>query len=325
MGVFATAQPEYAAHGIATFPVRADKWPATKGYPRVGLPGSRTLAERMPDAPCVGFLAGPRSKITVLDVDTPDERTFADALDMYGQTPVIIRTGSGNWHAWYRHNGEGRSIRPDPGRPIDILGDGVVIAPPSQARKGPYSFLQGSLADLASLPRMKGLEARPGPSNRLREGEGRNAALFHHCMSQAPFCDDLDALIDVARTFAEERFADAMGEPEIIKTAASAWKYESEGDNWAGRGRRIVSMTGELGLARDHPDAFSLLYMLRELHPPETEFALVSGMAVALGWTLRRWRAARDRLVSDGLIICTHPGGKGLGDPPQYRLHVRQC
>lgn len=322
MGVFATAQPEYAAHGIATFPVQADKRPASTGYRNVGLPGSRALAESIPDAPCVGFLAGPRSKISVLDVDTPCERTFADALDLHGETPVIIRTGSGNWQAWYRHNGEGRSIRPDPGKPVDILGNGVVIAPPSQARKGPYSFLQGSLDDLASLPRMRGLEARPGPSGRLREGDGRNDALFGYLMRQAPHCDDLDALLDVARTYADDQFADTMADAEIVKTAHSAWSYQERGSNWIANRRPIKSLDGVHGMGRDNPHAFYLLSLLRDYHGDD-EFVLATTMHKALGWTERRWRDARNTLLADGYITRTHKGGRGPNDPARYRIVTR--
>jgi hypothetical protein len=40
---FAHWQRAYAEHRIATFPVRADKVPAIRGYQKVGLPGSCQL------------------------------------------------------------------------------------------------------------------------------------------------------------------------------------------------------------------------------------------------------------------------------------------
>ena len=46
MGLYADWQPRYAAHGVATFPVRPDKTPAIKGYLRIGSKGSRQLAQR---------------------------------------------------------------------------------------------------------------------------------------------------------------------------------------------------------------------------------------------------------------------------------------
>ena len=41
---FANAQPLYAEHGIATFPVTAAKKPAVQGYLHTGLNSSRSLA-----------------------------------------------------------------------------------------------------------------------------------------------------------------------------------------------------------------------------------------------------------------------------------------
>ena len=132
-GIFSAWQPAYAAHGIPTFPVTAEKKPATRGYLRTGLRGSTELARKFPHADAFGFACGPRSKVTLLDVDSADERALADALSIYGRTPLISRTASGGYHAWFRYNGEGRLIRPAPDKPLDILGGGVAVAPPSTA------------------------------------------------------------------------------------------------------------------------------------------------------------------------------------------------
>jgi Bifunctional DNA primase/polymerase, N-terminal len=111
-GIFSRNQAIYAEHGVATFPVTKDKIPATRGYMHVGLAGSAKLAEKFMDSPALGFIAGQRSKITVLDVDTTDETVLSDALARHGTSPLIVRTGSGKFHAYYRHNGERRRIRP---------------------------------------------------------------------------------------------------------------------------------------------------------------------------------------------------------------------
>lgn len=128
MGVFAEWQPQYAERNIATFPVR-DKRPAIRGYLKVGARGSSELAKKYPTANAFGF-ACEQAGVTVLDVDSPDEQIFADALAEFGHTPLLIRSGSGNHQAWYARNGERRRIRPNPDRPIDILGGGFVVAPP---------------------------------------------------------------------------------------------------------------------------------------------------------------------------------------------------
>lgn len=144
---FARWQPEYSRAGVACFPVTPDKTPAIRNYLKIGHPGSAQLVRRFGDAEAFGFALGRRSGLTILDIDTPDERVLADALDRHGSTPIVVRSASGNWQAWYRHDGERRLIRPDPERPIDILGGGFVVAPPSRVTKGEYGFVQGGLED----------------------------------------------------------------------------------------------------------------------------------------------------------------------------------
>lgn len=161
VGLFAEWQPRYAERGIATFPVR-NKRPAVKGYLKAGMRASQEFASKFPGEGAFG-LACRNSGITVLDVDTPDERVLADAMSEFGPTPFVVRSGSGNHQAWYRHNGERRRVRPDH-RPIDILGDGFVVAPPSIGAKGIYTILTGSLDDLAGLPAMRAVLSRPLPS-----------------------------------------------------------------------------------------------------------------------------------------------------------------
>jgi hypothetical protein len=185
MGLFAEWQPQYASHGIATFPVRGKK-PAVKGYLKLGTQVSEQLALKFANDNAFGF-ACRCNRIAVLDVDTPDERLLADALTLFGPTPIIVRSGSGNYQAWYRHNGERRHVRPDPSKPIDILGDGYVVAPPSLGGKGPYQIIQGTLDDLDRLPVMRNAEglaraesaagALSGASGRIGQGRRHDALL----------------------------------------------------------------------------------------------------------------------------------------------------
>ena len=130
----------------------------------------------------MGFCPGRRSGLTILDVDTPDERVLTDALDRHGATPVIVRSGSGNFQAWYRNSGETRRIRPEPDKPIDILGGGFVVAPPSRGTKGCYQFVQGDLDDLGRLPIMQNIKiAAPPAFARLKPDRS------HHRWPPQPF------------------------------------------------------------------------------------------------------------------------------------------
>jgi len=130
-------------------------------------------------------------------------------------------------------------IRPRRDVPLDILGGGYVVAPPSRVERGQYQFLEGSLDDLANLPKL--LDAPPAippdcPPDwgSMRDGDGRNAALFRQIGRAAHQCDDFDQLLDYART-QNEQFGEPMTEAEVLKSANSIWKYTIEGRNWFGR------------------------------------------------------------------------------------------
>jgi len=196
--MFARWQPRYAEHGVALVPcemVDGRKKPLVKHPERFGCRGSAEIAIKFPDASVFGFYAGEGSRITVLDVNVPDERVLRDALDRHGPTPFIVRTASGKFHGLYRHNGEKRCSRPWKGQglPIDLLGKGLAIAPPSITKNGDYRIVNGTLDDLDRLPIMQGLDAKhyrkqqssplstpsgPKPWAEMREGDGRNEALF---------------------------------------------------------------------------------------------------------------------------------------------------
>ena len=101
--LFAQWQPVYADHNIPTFPCRPDKRPAVRNYGSFGLRASAQIVQSFPTADAFGFMCGPRSKITVLDVDSKDERILSDAINKHGNTPIIARSGSGHYQAWYKH------------------------------------------------------------------------------------------------------------------------------------------------------------------------------------------------------------------------------
>jgi Bifunctional DNA primase/polymerase, N-terminal/Primase C terminal 1 (PriCT-1) len=296
-GLFAHWQPRYAEHGIPTFPVR-NKRPAVRGYLKLGSITSARLAEKFPDACSIGFALGGRSKITVLDVDTPNERVLADVLDRHGRTPIIVRSGSGNHQCWYRWNGERRQIRPFGEKPIDVLGGGFVVAPPSHGSKSNYRFIQGSLDDIDHLPHLRGIppDAKGQTETATQEteyvGEGaRNNTLFKQCMRAAHYCDDLDVLLDVARTRNAE-FLPPMPDSEVVKVATSAWKYTERGENRMGCPGVWFPATEANHLIRNDPDAFLLLSYLRANNRPTRTFMIANGLERDLPLTRKRLAAA---------------------------------
>nr|CAD6417860.1 hypothetical protein REQ54_01760 [Rhizobium sp. Q54] len=335
MGAFAEWQPQYAERGIATFPVDiledGRKKPAVGGYLKLGARYSAQLTMKFGGCDALG-LACSSNKITVLDVDTPDERVLADALSRHGQTPFVVRTGSGNWQAWYRHNGESRKIRPESDKPIDILGGGYVVAPPSMGRKGRYELVQGSLDDLANLPRMLPL-AKPANDAGCKEDvrqerepvlgkikDGRNDALWRHCMKIIRGCANVEELMGKAMDHNREAFYEPLPDAEVLKVVASAMTYEREGKNWFGHGARVV-MENDIvdNLAATEPRAFALFTILMRHHWGRT-FKLAKAHAAHIGWAVNTWRDARDVLIRVGLIECIHEGGKGPNDPPEYQF-----
>jgi hypothetical protein len=318
-GLFAEWQPRYAEVGVATFPVRG-KSPAIKGYMALGLSGSRKLVGRFGQEAAFG-LEAEMARIVVVDVDTPDERILAGVLDRYGPTPFIVRSGSGNHQAWYKRSNERRSIRPDASLPIDILGRGVIVAPPSIGKNGTYQIIQGCLDDLAELPVLRSAPAATvAHKDAVRDG-CRNNTLFEHCMAQARFCDGVDALIDVART-TNDGFMPPLSDPEVVKIARSAWNYEDRGQNWCGAGQRVIATHAEVdGLMQTQPDAFLLLMLARRYHWGR-EFVLANAMAKRMpggGWSRKRLATARRRLEEHGAIEMVSPACRRLG-PAIYRL-----
>jgi hypothetical protein len=313
--VFGDAQPIYAEQGIATFPVTELKAPAVRGYLKMGLDTSCGLVIKFPDAPAIGFATKPRNGVTILDIDTPDERTLVEALDRHGHTPLIARTASGKHHLYYRHNGERRRIRPWQGREIDLLGKGgMVIAPPSKLRRGEYEFIEGSLEDIPRLPVLRNLDLTKAEP--IREG-ARNKELWRHCMRQAHYVDTFDELLDVART-ANDNFLPPMEDAEVIKIAQSAWDYTERNDNRFGQFGAYVPLELVNRLATTNPDALALLNVLKARNGPNSVFPIANAMAdtaIALGW--RRLAKARELIVNWGLVEQVSPRTRHR--PAHYR------
>lgn len=303
-----------AEHGIATFPVGQDKKPLIRNWPRVGLGGSAALAAKFAHEAAFAFTAGKHSGLTVIDIDSCDENKLAEALATYGPTPFIVRTPSGGFHLYYRNRGEPRRVKH--GDCLDLLGGGLVIAPPSLT-KGVYRVWRGELADLGRLPvaRIDKIE-RPEAAGRIPKGK-RDDTLFHLALEQALYVDDLDSLVDVVRTHNLDCEV-PLSETELIKIAASAWGYEQRGENLKGKGGAMVTANATFdALIAESADAW-LLYSHLQRHHWGRDFVLAKAMADAMGWRLRKWKAARDALIRLGLIGCIHPGGRGPHDPPIY-------
>jgi Bifunctional DNA primase/polymerase, N-terminal/Primase C terminal 1 (PriCT-1) len=328
--IFAQWQPSYAAHHIATFPLRGDKVPAIRGYNRVGLRASGQLAAKYPDADALGFLCGARSKITVLDCDATDDNILSDALARHGATPLVVRTASGKWHAYYKHNGERRRIRPWKDQPLDVLGGGVAVAPPSRIARGRYQIVQGSLDDLDRLPVMGGLDepfyARAARIEQNRSAAKtdivavgqRNRALFTHCMRNAGQCVGFADLIAVAERF-NANCNPPLDADEVLRIAKNAWSYTHQGRNRFGQHGAWFPTDEVIALtAPGSQDLAILLMVLRGQNSPNATFMVANGMAKTLGWDRERFAKVRKVLIEIGYVREVRSPSSGYG-PALYR------
>jgi hypothetical protein len=313
------------------------KKPAVRNYLKMGQRASGQLLLKFGQFEAFGFSLGPSSKITVLDCDTRDENVFADALRRHGETSVIIRSGRGHYQGWYRHAGERRDVVTwrKRGFPIDILGGGFVVAPPSRGSYGPYQFIQGGLDDLDRLPVLTGIHAPLQPAEKPTKPIGkavaegtRNTTLWRQCMVMARRCDGFGKLLDVA--LAENaKFEVPLDDWEVEKVVSSAWRYEEQGLNWISD-RYVVPVVplshGDIDNLMDKsPDAFVLLTWLRRHNFERDQFVIANAMANHMPggrWTIKRLAAARSMLLDEGKIALVKAAGVASG-PAVYRWVVK--
>jgi hypothetical protein len=322
MGAFAVMQEIYAHFGVPTYPVRPDKKPAITYFQRVGLPGSRKLAEKFADADAFGFVAGRRSKLTIIDIDSPDEGLVQTVHDRYGVTPLQVLTPSGGRHLYYRHGGERRQVkRIHPS--IDVLGSGAVIGIGSRVESGLYHIERGEIEDLARLPHLAvSFSANTAaPKVFLAEAGHRNNDLWRECMRQAPNCVSSDHLIEIARKL-NEGCMPQLSDAEVVNQAKGAWRIEERGDNWFGRHGAYLAKEEVTGPLWQDPYAMALLMRIKAINRPDAEFWIADGWHHELGWTLVRLRAARQKLLDDGYIELVREARRG--HPALYRRTIRR-
>lgn len=137
-----------------------------------------------------------------------------------------------------------------------------------------------------------------------REGQ-RNDTLWRWCMVQARFCDDVDAQIDAAQTWASG-MPIPLNPREVVRTARSAWSYETRGKNFVGLRRPQITWTDNaIDDLMDEPDAFVLLQIFQRYHAKKRAFN-ISPTAMAREknppWHRSRIEHARDVLIARGYL-----------------------
>jgi primase-like protein len=324
MSIFAQWQPAYAKHGVATFPVEVtsdnQKKPLVIGYLKTGLRGSGQLALKFADARSFGFACGSRNRLTVIDMDSTDPTIVDEGERLFGHSPLVWRTGSGKYAMPFRFNGEGRRIRPIASLPIDLLGGGFAVAPPSAGAIRDYEIIRGSLSDLEKLPtaRIPDEITRTccaPPPERIPEGR-RNNELFEHCRSIVGYCRTVNELIDAAKTWAGNRLASPLSSAEIVKTCHNVWRYR-------GGRKRIMNTIVEAHQYEalvSNTDALALFAYLSAENGSASEFMIADGLGKARGWSRRFVPAARKALLDLQIVQCVRPRGKDA--PAIYRWKI---
>ncbi len=331
MGAFLDAAPAWAAAGIVPLPITPDgKRPMVRGPETFGRPAALKIAAKPKFAnAALGFWCGHFNRLTVVDIDSPQDSELSYALDVFGPSPIIAETPSGGRHIYYRHDGERRSIRPIEGHPIDILGGGLCVAPPSvRPAGGRYAFLRGGVPDVPNLPKIcvgalqklqhapsradddiqssRGQPTRFHQLGRVPKGE-RNVQLFRYCNSVVGCCDDLDQLIDAARTWADSKCAEPLHDAEIVATAYKVWKYQ-------GGRKRVMQNIVEGPLFQRliaDVEVWALYAYLATENGPAAQFMVADGLGLARNWPRRMVPRARRALLDMGAIKCVRHPRKG--------------
>lgn len=305
MGAFGEYAGEFLDHGIPVVPTSGDdgKRPCIRNWQKIGITYSTKLAKcgRFDDAN-LAILPGTNSGLTVLDVDDPDPMVLNSALARFGETPIVIKTGSGNYQAWYKHNGERRMIRPIKGISLDILGGGICVAPPSRRPdKGgaSYEWIQGDLNDIDHLPCLENLPL-PQPRNDKAVSQGsRTNDLFRELRTIAFECDTIEALSFKAGGFNATRYNPPLSNAEVQNQVKGVWRLKQAGKCVIPGSRSAVLPVADIVSLSEYPPALVLGSYLMANHGPGHVFAVSpKGLAGVLSMSHPTIAKARDWLLS---------------------------
>lgn len=174
----AAAAVDLARRGFAVFPIyfRADReeWTPNTGWQANACADPGVVEgwwRSYPDAR-VGLLTGPRTGLTVLDIDMKNGHDGLAALRALGNdldaSPVRVRTPSGGWHLFFQYD-------PECGDSTSKIGDGIdtkghlngsyVVAPGSLKGASRYAP-EGALLGTVPLPPYPAALRPPRPPER---------------------------------------------------------------------------------------------------------------------------------------------------------------
>jgi hypothetical protein len=222
----------------------------------------------------------------------------------------------GKRHLLYRYNGEGHRIRPWPELPINVLGDnGYTLAAPSKLATGNYEIIHGHLDDLDRLkPMQSGLVQSARHGGVLVPKGGAESGAVRSLRQAARYCDSLEALIDCATTYRDNRLAkdptDPITDAEVIKTPSPAWKMQIEGRNWIGQGGIIPMRFAEVDRFLNLGEDATFLFLHLERHhnermpwPNYSSGGLSASRMRADNWSKQACSASSNRVAGARAIL----------------------
>ena len=333
MGAYVEALPTFGEHGIQVYPTRLEA-PTVAMVRRPGKFRAREVDPRFADANAA-LTAGPDNNLTIVDIDASGSYYRNMAEEMFGETAYVVETPSGGAHMGFRHNGERRTIRPfGKNVPIDILGGGTVVVPPSTRPAGngkcagEYRFngdLSGALAALRTIPEGLPPEVyRTRPTPDLPSVGERNSKLFRQALSLAAQATSEESFIE-GLLIRNERIPDPLPASEVQRIAASVWRYKVEGRLCVPGSRTGFLNLQEITALSTNTSALALLAYLRAHHSADHVFA-VSPHGIADSGVLqldhRTIRRARNFLIENRFLERVTTGGwiSGKQKPHQFRL-----
>ncbi len=338
MGAFTQAVAALAPHGVLVIPTSCDvpSRPMVKAPDKIGLATIRALAASPRfEGANAAIVTGARSHITIVDIDQPGEEAMRQAIQIFGETPLTVRTPSGGHHLWYRYAGERRSVRIR-GLPlkVDVLGSGLAVCPPSRRpasdkkAAGNYAIISGSFDEIPNLPPIKWRpgndksDARPTiGTTRLDESNGRNTSLFRiACRLGADISEEA---LKSELCITNREFEVPLPDEEIDRIVRSVARYKTVGRLFGSGARVALGDQSEILTCSEYPPAMVLLAYLRVVHSRNSDFAVVpEGLAPTLHLAPRTVRRARDFLVEHQLLTRISQGGriKGQNVPARYKF-----
>src|SRR5262249_26827028 len=144
----------------------------------------------------------------------------------------------------------------------------------------------------------------------MRDGHGRNDALFKLLGRAVRHCDDFEQLLDYAKT-KNEQFGEPMEDARVVSTAKSVWKMHCDGRNWFGRPGAHLFSDDALPLIDSDPDLLRLLMFIRAQNRPGRPFMLTNSFHERWGWSEKRLARTRKRGLNQGYFRLISPAYAG--------------